>query len=275
MRPALRQRLWWLTLAALLVAPAQAQDAAAWLLLRDGVVVQEHAADVPLPMASLAKMMTALLALESGRDLGEQITVVPAAARETGTRLPLKTGERTSLQELLAATVIASANDACHALAAVLAGDEARFVARMNARAAALGLAQTHYQNACGHDAPGQHSSARDVARLALLLMRDARYRALARASEGVLHVTAPKARTLRFGTTNLLIGRYKGAVGIKTGTTPAAGKCLAAFALRGEHSALLVLLNAPDRWWTATDLLDVAFGSHSTTPREALPDVD
>ena len=262
-RPLRHTAAWALCLGLLCGGAVRADEggAAALLLMRDGEVLREHGADTPRRVASLAKLMTALLVLESGRDLDELVAVAKPATRETGTRLRLRAGERASLHDLLAATVIASANDACHALASAIAGDEATFVARMNARAAALGLVHTRYRNACGHDAPGQRSTAREVAQLATRVMRDARFRTLARATQGELRVVAPRPRTLRFASTNLLLGRYEGVVGIKTGFTPGAGKCLVAFALRDDRAVLLVLLDAPDRWWTAVGHLDAAFG--------------
>ncbi|NGY05234.1 D-alanyl-D-alanine carboxypeptidase family protein [Solimonas terrae] len=237
--------------------------AAAHLLMRDDAVVSAHAADTRRPMASLTKLMTALLAVESGRDDGEAVTVTAAAARETGTRLGLSAGQRLRFGDLLAATLIGSDNDACHALADALAGSEAAFVARMNARARELGLVHTHYENACGHDASAHVSTARELAALALVAIQQPRI--LVRTSQPEAAITTLDAtpRTFRFGNHNELIGRYPGAIGIKSGTTPAAGRCLVAYAQRDGHAALLVLLDARERWWTATRLLDDALGGN------------
>ncbi|MGZ8447590.1 MAG: D-alanyl-D-alanine carboxypeptidase family protein, partial [Candidatus Deferrimicrobiaceae bacterium] len=140
--------------------------AAAYLVKVDGREVWARNADAPLPPASLTKMMTALLVLERG-DLRSVVTVSRAASRETGTRLGLAPGDRMSVLELLAATLLGSANDACHALADHVAGSEKRFIDRMNARAREMGLSNTRFANACGHDAPGMRSTARDLALLA------------------------------------------------------------------------------------------------------------
>lgn len=240
-------------------APLPAVEAQAWLLMRDGELLGAHGADTPRPMASLTKMMTALLVLESGRNLDEVVSVPAAAARDTGTRLGLRAGERMRLGDLLAAAVIASANDACQALALVVGGSEAAFVQRMNARATALGLKQTRYTNPCGHDAAGHFSTARELAALALTVMRDPRYRVLAATSQTTISSRDTPPRSFTLSNRNELVGRHPGVVGVKSGTTPQAGRCLAAFAMRGEHSALLVMLDAKERWWTAGALLDRA----------------
>jgi D-alanyl-D-alanine carboxypeptidase (penicillin-binding protein 5/6) len=239
-------------------------DARAWLLLRDGEVLGAHHADTPRPMASLTKMMTALLVLESGRSLDEVVSVPAAAARDTGTRLGLRAGERMTLGDLLAATVVASANDACQALALAMAGGQAGFVQRMNARAAALGLEQTRFTNPCGHDDTAHFSTARELAALALTVMRDPRYRLLAATSQATIRSRDEPSRRFALANRNELVGRHPGVIGVKSGTTPKAGRCLAAFAMRGEHSALLVMLDARERWWSAGALLDHALDGNA-----------
>lgn len=250
------------------VAPATAVEAdpfpavaAAYMVRIDGRTVWEHRPDRRLPVASLAKMMTALLVLEEGR-LEETATVGDAAARETGTRLGLKPGDRMRVSDLLAATLLGSANDAAHALAVHLHGTEERFVRRMNDRAAALGMVNTHFANATGHHHPRLYSTARDMALLAEKAMEDVRFAALA----ATVHLnvrTADGSRSFPLENRNEMVGRYRGAVGVKTGYTRDAGPCLVAYARRGGTRVLLVLLNAPNRWWDAVDMMDRAF-SHA-----------
>lgn len=235
--------------------------AAAHLMMRDDTIISAHAADAVRPMASLTKLMTALLAVESAHADDEAVTVTAAAAHETGTRLGLSAGQHLRFGDLLAATLIGSDNDACHALADALAGSQAAFVARMNARARELGLAHTHYANACGHDAPGHVSTARELAALALIAIQQPRILARTSQPEATIATLDAPPRTFRFGNHNELIGRYPGAIGIKSGTTPGAGLCLIAYAQRDGHAALLVLLGARERWWAATRLLDDALG--------------
>ncbi len=256
--------------AALLVAwPAAARDApvvaaAAYLVEVDGRVLWSRHADTPLPPASLTKLMTALLVLEGGKPLGDIVTVSPHAAGAQGARLGLKRGEQLQLRDLLTAALLQSANDACLALAEHLGGSEATFVSAMNRRAAQLGLTHTHFVNACGHDAPGHRSSARDLATLAKVAMHQPALAGIVGLVRSRIQTQA--GRTWQLVNTNELVGRYEGATGIKTGYTARAGKCLIALAQRGDVSVLLVALNAPNRWWDSVALLDRAFAA-STAP--------
>jgi len=252
--------LWLLcqTLLALAQPDPFPEVAAAYWVEINGAPVWRKQGSRPLPPASLTKLMTALLVLEQGQ-LQAVASVSRAAAAETGTRIGLRVGEKFQVQDLLAATLIASANDACHALADELAGNEARFVQHMNQRAAALGLRNTHFVNACGHDAVGHYSSAQDLARLAHELLKhplatELSAKAAARIS------TLDGGHSYEFKSSNALIGRYTGAMGLKTGYTSKAGKCLVAYVERGKTQVLLVLLQGKDRWWDAVDILDLAF---------------
>lgn len=244
--------------------------AAAYLVKVDGREIWARNPDRRLPPGSLTKMMTALLVLERG-GLGEVATVSGAASRETGTRLGLAAGDRVTVVELLAAAVIGSANDACHVLAEHVSGSEEKFVARMNERALELGFSDTHFANACGHDDPGLYSTARDLARIAEAALRHPLYARIAGLVGGEI-ATADGSRTFTVENKNELIGRYRGAVGVKTGFTPRAGKCLVALAEREGRRVLLVLLNSPDRWWKAEEILDAAFrtaeGGPATPPK-------
>ncbi|OGQ93995.1 MAG: hypothetical protein A2521_04405 [Deltaproteobacteria bacterium RIFOXYD12_FULL_57_12] len=233
-------------------------DAAAYLVKTDGEILWARDASRRLPPASLTKLMTVLLAL---RQVGvdEVVTVGKRAAAETGSRLGLREGEEVYAGFLVAAALMASANDACLALAEQVAGSESAFVAMMNRAAAGMGLQQTHFTNACGHDSAGHLSSAADLATLAEAALQQPLIAALA--AEVKLDIdTRNSRRVFHLTNKNELIGRYSGAVGLKTGFTARAGKCLVAVADRQEHRVLLVLLNAPDRWWSAVRLLDAAF---------------
>jgi D-alanyl-D-alanine carboxypeptidase (penicillin-binding protein 5/6) len=233
------------------------QVAAAYLVRIDGVVVWEKQAGKRLPPASLTKLMTALLVLEHDR-LQETASVSRAATRESGARLGLRLGERLRIADLLAATLLQSANDACHALADHLAGSEAAFVKRMNRRAQELGLHATRFRNACGHDAAGHYSTAHDLARLARKLLKHPQVIPLT--SQRSITITTVEGKPYHVANRNALIGRYDGALGLKTGYTAKAGKCLVAYARRNGHEVLLVMLHGQDRWWDTVDILDLAF---------------
>lgn len=236
--------------------------AGAYLVLHDDRVLWAHGESTPLPPASLTKLMTALVVTESGR-LDETVTVAPEAVRATGSSMRLAAGDRLAARDLLGAALIASANDACRALAIWHSGTEAAFVAAMNQRAKALALRDTQFRNACGHDAPGHVSSARDLARLAATAMGLA---PIADAVKRIDHVVSTVDRRKRFPlrNRNALIGRYAGAIGVKTGYTQLAGPCVIALAVRGGHRVMLVLLRAKNRWWDAHALLDRAFATGS-----------
>ncbi len=237
--------------------------AASYLVSVGGRVLWARAPDTARPPASLTKVMTALVLLTGDWDPAAPVTVSLRAARATGSRLGLVAGERLHAGDLLAATLVASANDACLALAEHAAGSEPAFVARMNARAVALGLAATHFDNACGHDAPGQRASARDLLRLARLAMAHPEVRRLAGLEE--TFATSSSGRTIRVKATNALLGRLPGATGLKTGYTPGAGRCAVATAERGGVEVVVVLLDARERWWSAAGLVEAAFDEART----------
>jgi D-alanyl-D-alanine carboxypeptidase (penicillin-binding protein 5/6) len=221
---------------------------------RGAQVLWAGQAERRLPPASLAKLMSALIVLERGR-LDETVSVSAAAARADGARMGLRASERFAARDLLAAMVVRSANDACRALADHVAAD---FVSLMNARAAALGLADTRYADPCGHDRDGQYTSAADLARLAEAITAHPEYLRLARLPR--IRVASAAGRRISLANTNALIGRYEGAIGLKTGYTSGAGHCLVALAERDGVRVLVVMLNSPNRWWNAVGLLDRAF---------------
>jgi D-alanyl-D-alanine carboxypeptidase (penicillin-binding protein 5/6) len=232
--------------------------AAAYVVKRDGVLLWTGQPDARLAPASLAKLMTALIALERG-GLQQPVTVGRGVLQATGTRIGLKPGEKLTAGDLLTATVVRSANDACRALADHIGGKD--FVKAMNGRAALLGLVNTRFADPCGHDRDGQYTSAADLARLAEEVMRHDEYLRLARLERATIR-TLDGGRSFALRNTNALLGRYPGALGLKTGYTDGAGNCLVALAERDGVRVLAVLLNAPNRWWNAAGLLDRAFAA-------------
>lgn len=238
------------------VIASAAEPARAWVIQLDHKIMGARAAGDPLPPASLTKIMTAVLWLQRPARQDEIVTVSRRAAAETGARAGLQAGERYRGSDLLAITLISSANDACLALAEHAAGSVEAFVADMNRAAAALGLAETRFANPCGHDAPRHTSSARDLLRLTEIALANPVFREL---------VATPSWRLQRIGgaeskvmqNSNALLGRLAGARGVKTGYTAKAGKCVIALVERDGHRVLLVLLNARDRWWAAHGLVE------------------
>ena len=240
--------------------------AQAYLARIDGKTVWSRRATERLAPASLTKVMTALLILEN-YEPRKVITVSPRAAAATGTRLRIKAGERYTQENLLLAALLMSGNDACRALAEAHSGDVRGFVALMNRRAAELGLAHTHFENPCGHDAPGHTSTAQDLMQLTEVALANPVFAQTVRRLEAHIESVDGKRRfDLRNG--NELMGRHPNAIGVKSGYTPKAGKCLIALAERDGVRVLLVLLNAPNRWWGAHAALDRAF-EHAAKSRK------
>ncbi len=148
--------------------------------------------------ASLTKMMSALVTLESGH-LDDVVTVSRAASRESGSRIGLKAGQQLRVRSLLAAMVVRSANDACRAIADYFG---VTFVTRMNQRALAMGLRDTQFVDPCGHDKPGQYSTAADLAKIAEQVMQKPEFAQLAR-TERVTIATTDGKKKFHFTTTN------------------------------------------------------------------------
>ena len=239
--------------------------AAAYLVQVDGRTLWSHDADRALPPASLTKIMTALVFIESGMPLDGVVTVSARAQRAGGSRLGLKAGERMRAGDALAATLLRSANDACLALAEHVAGNKARFATLMNARARELGLSRTHFTNPCGHDEPRHRSSARDLAVLAGAAMAHPLFAELVATVD--LRIATLEGRRFDVENKNEIVGRYPGAIGVKSGFTPEAGKCLVAAARRDGVTVLLVVLNGRNRWWDSVAVLDRAF-AEAKSPR-------
>jgi len=232
--------------------------ASSYILKLNGETLWAKNTERRLPPASLTKIMTGLIALKKA-EVDDVVTVGRRAARETGTRIGLKEGDRVYMGYLLAAALTHSANDACHAVAEHVGGSEAAFVKMMNDEAKAMGLKNTNFQNACGHDNRRHYSTAGDLALLAEEALKDESF-------SWIVSLVRSEIKTVDGGkkfwieNKNELIGRYPGAVGVKTGFTRRAGKCLVAQIERDEGKVLLVMLNAPNRWWGAVDMLDAAY---------------
>jgi serine-type D-Ala-D-Ala carboxypeptidase (penicillin-binding protein 5/6) len=231
--------------------------APSYLVAVDGDVIWARAPDAPRAPASLAKLLAALVALESP-PAREWLQVGPRAAAATGSRIGLRAGEEVRVRDAVTAMLVASGNDACLAVAEHFSGTGAAFAARMNRRAVELGLSGTRLVDPCGHDAPGQRTTARDLWKLAAVVLANPELRRMVALTSVQLETRS--GRTLQARTSNALLGRLPGADGIKTGFTPEAGKCVLAHAERGGREVLLVLLGSPDRWWTAAALVERAF---------------
>ena len=220
-----------------------------------------------LPMASTTKMMTALLALERGQ-LSQVVRVdVNAAEMPDSSTMGLTPGERLTLEDLLYGLLLPSGNDAAVAIARAIAGSEPAFVDLMNQRAAELGLADTHFANPHGLDAPDHYTSAADLARLARVALRNPTFAQIV----ATRHKAVRGRATYDLTNTNPLLGRPD-VEGVKTGHTDQAGSCLVAAFRRDGHRVLTVVLNSPDYVADSLALPDYAFAAYAW-PTLSLPD--
>jgi D-alanyl-D-alanine carboxypeptidase len=227
--------------------------------LDTGEVLWRVAAGRTLPVASLTKMMSALVVVERTTSR-ERVKITRAALRYSGSgvgRLPR--GRRVPIEALLHGLLLPSGNDAAIALAVHVAGSEARFVDLMNRRAQELGLGCTRFVSSHGLES-GNRSCAADLAALARIDMRELRIRRVVRKRNAVLRFPI-KGRRLFLTTTNpLLRARYPGTLGLKTGYTDAAGRCYVGIVRRGGRMLGVVLLHSPDPSRQARKLLNAAF---------------
>ena len=230
-----------------------------------GTVLYEKNADEQRPIASITKVMTLLLtfeALEAGKiHLEDVVPVSEHAYGMGGSQIWLEPGEQLTLNDMLKAICISSANDAAVAVSEFVGGSEPVFVEKMNARAAELGMSNTHFNNACGLDADGHLSSARDVATMSREMLLN---------HTEVRDYCTVWMDTLRGGqtqlvNTNKLLHSYNGVTGLKTGTTNKAGVCISASATRDGLQLIAVVLGASsgkERFEAATALLDYGFAT-------------
>lgn len=235
-----------------------------------GEVLFEQNADDPRPPASITKILTALVILERGV-LADTVVVSQAAASVGGYRLGLRRRQRISLEDLLSAILIRSANDAAVAAAEHVGSGMAGFVTMMNAKAQELGMYHSHFENPHGLDEPGHYTTARDMALLTRVAMAHPYFAQLVRTREATVTIwqlgrRGLQARARTILSHNKLLGRLEGADGVKTGYTDAAGRCLVASASRSGQRMIAVLLKDPQRWTDAATLLEFGFGAATGT---------
>ena len=244
-------------------APPAGLSANAALLMeaRSGEIVFAKNPDTPLPMASTTKIMTALVALEQ-IPLETVVTIPAEAVGIEGSSVYLTEGERLTVEELLYALLLASANDAAVALAVTVGGSVEGFAEMMNRKAVELGLTSTHFVNPHGLDAEGHHTTARELAIIARAALENPHFleicstRRKAIPQDGV-----EKGRWLL--NHNKLLSSYPGCIGVKTGYTKKTGRCLVSAARRDGVTLIAVTLGAPDDWRDHTAMLDYGFACY------------
>ena len=241
-----------------------------------GQVIYEKNPDEQRPPASVTKVMTLLLifdAIESGQiRLEDMVTTSEYAASMGGSQVFLEPGEEQTVETMIKCIVVASANDACVAMAEYIAGSEEEFVKRMNERAAGLGMANTHFVNCNGLDTDGHLTTARDIGLMSRELITS--YPQIRDYTmiwmENITHTTEKGTTEFGLTNTNKLVRYYEGATGLKTGSTDAALYCLSATAEKEGMELIAVILGAPtsnDRFEGAKALLNYGFATYALVP--------
>jgi serine-type D-Ala-D-Ala carboxypeptidase (penicillin-binding protein 5/6) len=225
-----------------------------------GRVLWRHRPERVLPMASLTKMMTALVVVDRLPE-GARVPITREALAYTGSGVGLfPRGKLIGVSVMLHGLLLPSGNDAAIALAQRAGGTVQGFVAMMNARARAMGLACTRFASVSGIRDRGNHSCAPDLAALARAVLREPRLARIVRRRSAVLPFPIKGGRIYLYNNNPLLRAGYRGATGVKTGYTETAGRCLVATARRDSRRLGVVLLDSPDPGRQAQRLLDRGF---------------
>lgn len=258
----------------LLESPPFSINCASALLMEpeSGQIIFELNADAQRPVASVTKMMTILLTLEAIDAericLDDTVAISPNASGMGGSQVLLDTGEIQTVSVLLKSMIVGSANDAAVALAEALYGSEEICVNKMNDRAAALGMTNTHFENCTGLPVQGQHTTARDIARMSAEVFSHPLYYEYSKI--WLDEVDHGDGRVTQLTNTNKLIRLYDGCDGGKTGSTNEAGYCISATAQRGGMRLIAVVLGAnsgSDRFDIAREMLDFGFANYRLYP--------
>lgn len=243
--------------------PAVADAAAAALIEeKTGRVLYAFNEELELPMASTTKIMTAMVAIENC-DLQEAVTAGENAFGVPGTSIYLEKGETLTLEQMLYGLMLASGNDAAVAIAEHVGGSIAGFCDLMNARAAELGCAHTHYATPHGLPASDHYTSALDLCRIAREAMRLPFFRQVVSTQRATIPWENHEYERV-LNNKNKLLSTYPGAIGVKTGYTKSAGRCLVFAAEREGMTVIGSVLNCPDWFDASAKLMDQAFADYS-----------
>lgn len=235
-------------------------SAEAWVLVEDstGLLISEKNAGQRMYMASITKMMTCLLALENGK-MGDSIEITEDVCITKDARV--RRGERYLLGNLIREMMLQSDNDAAYALAKHIGGDTLTFYRMMNEKAAYLGMENTHFANPNGMPNDSNYSTAMDLLRLARYCMSDTTFAQIV--GTAFMDIPLLDGRHMPCQNTNVLLEKYEGCIGIKTGFTRQAGNCLASAATRHGVTLYLILLKSKSRssrFSESATLLDYGF---------------
>lgn len=239
--------------------------AASLIDVTSGRILYSSRGDEPMLIASLTKIMTAIVAIEHGK-LTDKVKVGKNAFAKEGSSLYLKNGEEMTLENMLYGLMLRSGNDAATAIAEHVGGSEEGFVYLMNAKAEALDLKHTHFANPHGLDAEGHYSSANDLARLTAYAMHNPVFKEIVKTE--VKTADNPYEKwDYKWLNKNKMLRMYEGADGVKTGYTKKALRCLVSSATRGGQQLVAVTLNDGNDWNDHASLLDFGFNHYPLKP--------
>ncbi len=239
--------------------------AAVLLEAGSGEVIFGQNENARLPMASTTKIMTALVALES-LPLDTPVKITTASVGVEGSSIYLVEGEVLTLEQLLYALLLESANDAASAIAVAVSGSVEAFAERMNRKAAELGLTDTHFINPHGLDAEGHYTTAYELAVITRAALENETFRTICATERKTIPLHSTEGVRLLLNH-NKLLDSYEGCIGVKTGFTKKTGRCLVSAAERDGVTLIAVTLGAPDDWRDHTAMLDYGFGLYETVP--------
>lgn len=234
-------------------------ESAALIDVQSGRILYGKNMDKRMRIASLTKIVTAIVAIESGK-LNETVTVSKKAYRVEGSSIYLDLGEKQKLIDLVYAIMLRSGNDAAAAIAEHVGGGSVqKFTDEMNAKVKELGLKGTHFANPHGLDTEDHYSTAYDMANLTAYALRNPIFREVVSTKiKKIPWEGKDWDRTMR--NKNKMLFRYEGADGVKTGYTEAAGRCLASSASRSGRQLAVIVLNDRDDWNDSSKMLDYGF---------------
>ncbi len=223
-----------------------------------GRVLFQKNSNEKLAMASTTKIMTAITAIENAKDLDEVFEVSPKAIGVEGTSLYLRQGEKHSLRDLLYGLMLVSGNDASVAIGEKVGGTIEHFVDLMNFTAHKLGAKNTHFENTHGLDEKGHYTSAYDLAKIASYALKNPTFKEIV--STQNKKIVSESGKTRYLCNKNKLLRTFNGAIGVKTGFTDNAGRCLVSAAERDGMTIVCVVLNCGPMFEESANLLEQAF---------------
>jgi D-alanyl-D-alanine carboxypeptidase (penicillin-binding protein 5/6) len=235
-----------------------------------GKILYQKEPDLRLPPASTTKIVTAILTLESNRNLRDLLTVSKNATRVPASKLYLRPGQTLTIEDLLYGLLLSSANDASVVLAEGIGGSVEHFAEMMTKKANEIGATNSHFTNPHGLTAPDHYSTARDLALLFRYAMRNATFREIVQTkiSSVSSHTLVRKrtiARRISVRNHNRLLWNFDGAIGGKTGYTLAAQKCFVGAVQRNGVTLIVSVLGSRDQWGDTRKLLEYGFDNYQT----------